>query len=98
MNLLPDGLLTWSLIVVVILALAGGTAYFFPPFRRAALAVAAFCFGLFLVYLKGNRDRARQEREQREKAAKKVREKYDAIDKKPSTDDDVQNDLRKGRF
>ena len=81
-----------------VVIICGAVAYFFPPFRRAAIAVAITTIAAVGLYAKGDRDRAAKERARRDKAVKKVQEKYDEIDKRIDTDDDVARRMRDGSF
>lgn len=82
--------------VVIIGALAA--AYFFPPFRKLALAVAAGAVAVLAIYSKGASDNARREKEKRDKAVKKAEKDYAKIDARPDKPDDVAKRLRDGSF
>jgi xanthine/uracil permease len=92
------GLFTWLGIGGVALAVAAAVAYFFPPFRNLAIVIGGAVVAIMFAYTKGNRDRAKLEAERREKAVKKVQEKYDEIDARPDSDSDVDKRLRDGSF
>ena len=88
----------WIGIGGAIVLICVAVAYFFPPFRRAAIAVAITTIAAVGLYAKGSRDRAALERKKRDKVVKKVTEKYDEIDKRVDTDDDVAKRMRDGSF
>lgn len=73
-------------------------AWFVPPLRNAAVAAAGVIMAAAAVYAKGNRDRAKLEQKRKDEAVRKVREKYDAIENRKDTPDDVDKRLRDGGF
>lgn len=88
----------WLGITGIIVVGCLAVAWFFPPFRRIALIVAGVALSVATIYAKGNRDRAALERRRKEEAVRRAREKYDEIDKRPDTDDDVTRRLRNNGF
>lgn len=73
-------------------------AYFVPPLRNAAIAAAGVIMAAAAVYAKGNRDRAKLEQKRKDEAVRKVKVKYDEIDKRKDTPDSVDKRLRDGNF
>lgn len=82
----------------MIVIVAGAVAYFVPPLRRVAIGIAGLAATIAAIYAKGNRDRAAQERKEREEAVKRVKAKYDEINRRPDTVDDVKRRLGDGTF
>lgn len=83
-----------GLIAVVLLV----ASWRFPEFRRILWAAAGLVAIAASLVAKGHRDRKRIEDEKREAAVKKVQEKYDEIERKPSGPSDVDKRLRDGTF
>lgn len=77
---------------------AFAVAWFFPPFRNMALAIGGAALTAAAIYAKGNRDRAKLEQRRKDEAVRKVKEKYDAIDKRQDTPDIVTDRLKRGDF
>lgn len=73
-------------------------AFFFPPFRKMALAAAGVMFAALAIYRKGYRDNAELESQRREEAVRKAREAYDKIDDRPDDAKSVDKRLRDGSF
>lgn len=81
-----------------VIAVALAVAWFFPPFRKLALTVAAGAVAVLAIYSKGASDARRREREKRDAAVEKARAKYDQIDGRPDTPSDASKRLRDGSF
>lgn len=88
----------WLGISGTIIAAALAVAWFFPPFRKIALTVAAFAAGVMTIYAKGASDARRAERAKSDAAAKRIGKKYGEIDARTDTDRDVDKRLRDGKF
>jgi len=73
-------------------------AWFFPPFRKMALAAAAAMFALLTAYTKGSRDRAALEQRRKDEAVRKAREAYDKIDARPDDVESVGKRMSDGSF
>lgn len=82
--------------VVVIISLA--VAWFIPPLRQLAVAVAGIAVAAATIYSKGSRDRAALEARRKEEAVRKAQESYGQIDKRPDSSDSVRNRLDSGSF
>ena len=77
---------------------AAAVAYFFPPFRKQAIAVGAGILGVLAIYGKGAADAKRKDRERRDAAANKIQDKYREIDARPVDDKSVIDDMRNGKY
>lgn len=97
-DFLFNSLWGWLGIAGITVVGAFAVAWFFPPFRSMALAVAASAAGAAAIYTKGNRDRAALEERRKEAAIAEAKEKYDEIDKRVDTPADVADRLRKHGF
>jgi len=83
-----------GLIVIACLAVA----WFIPPLRRLAIEAAVVVGSAAALYAKGSADRAAEERKKSDAAVKRNQEKFEKIDARPDTDDDVDKRLRDGKF
>lgn len=97
-DFLFNSLWGWLGIAGVTVVCAFAVAWFVPPFRNMALAIAAGAAGAATIYAKGQRDRAALEERRKEAAIKEVTEKYDEIDKRVDTPSDVAERLRRHGF
>lgn len=88
----------WLGVAGIVVVICGVIAWFVPPLRTAALAVAGVALSVATIYAKGSRDRAALEQRRKDEAVKKLKEKYNEIDKRPDTPDDVARRLRDGSF
>lgn len=93
-----SSMLGWLGVTGVVVLICGVVAWFVPPLRAPALAIAGVMISLATIYSKGNRDRAALEARRKEEAVRKAKVEYDAIDKRPDTPDDVSRRLRDGSF
>ena len=66
-------------------------AYFFPPFRKLALAAAAVVAAGLAIYTKGSRDAAKRKQAEWDKANKR------SIDKANKARADAERDVASGR-
>ena len=82
----------------IIVVICGAVAWFVPPLRKIALAVAGVAISAAAIYAKGNRDRARLEARRKEEAVRKARKEYDEIDARPDTSADAIKRMRDGGF
>lgn len=73
-------------------------AWFIPPLRNAAMAVAGVVLSAAAIYAKGNRDRAKLEQRRKDEAVRKARAEYDRIERRPDTPADVEKRLKDGTF
>ena len=82
------------------LSLAGliAIAWFFPPFRRLAIEIAAAIAAGMAIYAKGAHDAKRNEKAKQDAAVKRAEEKFDKIDARPDSPDSVDRRLRNGNF
>lgn len=85
---------TATLVALACLAIA----WFIPPLRPYAVAIAGVFLAAATVYTKGSRDRAALEQKRKDEAVKKAREDYAKIDARNDTPDDVAKRLRDGNF
>lgn len=92
------GLLGWLGLGGGVVAAALAVAWFVPPFRNIALAIAAAALAASGIYAKGNRDRAELERKRRDEAVDKARIDYAEIDSRADGPDAVDKRLRDGDF
>jgi hypothetical protein len=91
-------LLGWSLAAGGVVAAAAAVAWFFPPFRKYAIAAGLVALGLIGVYRKGYKDSSARESKRKEEAVRKARKDYDEIDARPDDADSVSKRLRDGNF
>ena len=87
----------WGVAIMVAIG-CGIAAWIFPTLRVPLIAVAGVFISAASLVTKGRMDEKKAEAKRREEALKKVQEKYDEIDKRPDTDDDVAKRLRDGTF
>ncbi len=88
----------WWGVAGVVVIVCGLLAYIFPQFRIWAIAVAGVFVSAATIYTKGNRDRAALEARRKEEAVRNARGKYDKIDSRNDTPDDVARRLRDHGF
>lgn len=88
----------WLSVAAVIIAICGVIAWFVPLFRRIAVEIIVLVAGASAIYLKGVADRSKREKELKDAAVKRNQEKFDQIDARPDTSDDVDKRLRDGSF
>jgi hypothetical protein len=81
----------WLGIGGTIIAAAGAVAYFFPPFRKLALTVAATTAGVLAIYAKGSSDARKRKQAEWDAAEKK------AIDRGNKAHADAKRDVAAGR-
>ena len=96
---MPDwSLLGWEITAGGIIAACLAVAWFFPPFRKYALLVAAAVGAVLGIYRKGYKDREALEIKRKEEAVQKARADYEKIDNRGTTPDDAAKRLRDGSF
>lgn len=88
----------WIAVASVAAVICGFVAWYIPPLRGAALAIGGAIISGAAIYVKGQRDRARAEDARKEKTIKETQKKYDQIEKRPDTIDDVKKRLKDGSF
>lgn len=88
---------TMSVATLIVIA-CGAIAWFIPPLRRIAIEVGVFVAGLAVVFTRGYLTAKRERAAKDEKMVKRAQEKFDEIDRRPDTSDDLDKRLRDGKF
>ena len=91
-------LVGWSLAGGGVIAAAAAVAWFFPPFRKYAIAAGLVALGLIGVYRKGYKDSSARENKRKEEAVRKARKDYEEIDARPDDAGSAAKRLRDGDF
>lgn len=80
----------WGGATAAVLAGAGAVAYFFPPFRKHAIAAGLLVASVFTIYRKGAKDAAERAARQR------AEEEREAVDRGNQARRDAERDVKSG--
>lgn len=95
---LLNSLWAWIGTTVLIVAACVAVGYLFPTLRLHAAAVAGLVITATTLFTRGYRAHAKKEKKRQEETAKRVQEKFNEINNRPDTVDDVAKRMRDGSF
>ena len=88
----------WTILGSPLLIGLFAIAYYFPPFRRAAVVIGTLGIAALVIYKPGQQDAKARQKALSDKKAKEMQDEYSKIVKRPTPPGDTVDKLQRGNF